>query len=350
MKKTAILFLALILLFSSAVGVYASALSLDAGVEALRAEFEAGAGPAVNGYSIDYSFYSPVKNNDNTKYPLVVWLHGMGDGGEPGKPVQTNNAAQWVSDEYQARFEPAGGAFVFMPRSPEEDRIFWSDDMIVPLRTAIDDFIAKNSDNIDVTRIYVGGYSMGGKMTLKMAAEYPEMFAAAFPICPAWRPSEEVASQSLSEMPIWITSGKPDPLVNYYFMVSQTWKTIVNNSTVKEDCRFSSLSKVCYADGKKAPSGHHSWYSVNNDMFSAENGDYPHMTTVNGAGEAITLTYPDGMISWLSQFTSDYDGKALEPAPADERPEEPEKKSLFDKIADFFRQIFGKSLCAFEKK
>ena len=32
------------------------------------------------------------------------------------------------------------------------------------------------------------------------------------------------------------------------------------------------------------------------------------MNTVDGLGNKVTLTYPDGMISWLSSFTSDYDG------------------------------------------
>ena len=32
------------------------------------------------------------------------------------------------------------------------------------------------------------------------------------------------------------------------------------------------------------------------------------MTTKNGLGEQVTLTYPDGMISWLSSHTSDFDG------------------------------------------
>jgi hypothetical protein len=32
------------------------------------------------------------------------------------------------------------------------------------------------------------------------------------------------------------------------------------------------------------------------------------MKTVNGAGEKISLQYPDGMISWLSGFESNYDG------------------------------------------
>ena len=43
-------------------------------------------------------------------------------------------------------------------------------------------------------------------------------------------------------------------------------------------------------------------------MFSADNGDYPSMKTVDGNGDTVTLTYPDGMISWFSQFTSDFDG------------------------------------------
>ena len=150
---------------------------------------------------------------------------------------------------------------------------------------------------------------MGGKMTLKMAIAYPEMFAAAFPICPAWSPDEE-AFAYIADMPVWITSGKTDPLVNYDFSVTKTFEKLSNVSEVASECRLSVLSKVCFEDGTKCSSGHHAWYSVNHDMFSSENGDYPYMSTVNGLGEAVTLTYPDGMISWLCSHTSDYDGTA----------------------------------------
>ena len=54
-----------------------------------------------------------------------------------------------------------------MPRSHEEQYLYWNDSMIVPLKAAIDDFIAQHRDTIDTTRIYIGGFSMGGKMTLK---------------------------------------------------------------------------------------------------------------------------------------------------------------------------------------
>ena len=47
-------------------------------------------------------------------------------------------------------------------------------------------------------------------------------------------------------------------------------------------------------------------------MFTTENADYHYMTTVNGLGEEVKLTYPKGMISWLSSFKSDYDGKPVD--------------------------------------
>lgn len=337
MKKLIALFLALTCIFSGCVG--ANALSMADGVEALKAEFVACEGPVAGKYSIDYSYFSPVKENDTTKYPLVVWLHGMGDGSEVGKPVQKSNVAYWASDEFQARFKPAGGAFILAARSREENGHFWSDEMLEPLRAAIDAFIAENKDNIDLSRIYVGGYSMGGKMTLKMAVAYSDMFAAAFPICPAWSPSEDLCKY-LADMPIWLTSSKRDPLVNYFMGVSDTWAKITSVSNVAEDCRFSTLTKVCYEDGTKTASSHHAWYAVNHDMFSSENGDYPYMSTVNGVGEDVTLSYPDGMISWLSSHTSDYDGTPIEGKGNIKEGDSTENLIDVNGILDFFRLLF----------
>ena len=337
MKKIIALILALVCAFTCVSG--ASAVSIDSGIDALRNGFVAGEGPVEGKYSIDYSYFSPVKENDSTKYPLVVWLHGMGDGSEVGKPVQKSNVAYWSSDEFQARFKPAGGAFILAARSREESGNFWSDDMTAPLRAAIDDFIAKNKDNIDLTRIYVGGYSMGGKMTLRMAVAYPEMFAAAFPICPAWSPSEELCG-FLADTPVWITSSTRDPLVNYYMAVTPTWEKIVAASNVAEDCRLSTLTKVCYEDGSKTASSHHAWYAINHDMFSAENGAYPYMSTVNGKGEAVELSYPDGMISWLCSHTSDYDGTPIEGTGNITADHSTENMIDVNGIFDFFRLLF----------
>lgn len=309
MKKfiSLILVLACMLIFP----VSTNALSVDNGIEALQENFIFGEGPQEDGFSIDYRYFSPVKENDATKYPLVIWLHGLGDGSDDGVQIEKSEIAYWASDEFQSRFKNAGGAFVLAARSREELGHTWTNEMIEPLRAAIDDFISKNSDNIDVERIYIGGYSMGGKMTLKMAVAYPEMFAAIFPICPAWSPDAEALSY-IADIPVWLTSSKRDPLVSYYFSVNPTWEKLISETSVPENCRFSTLTKVCYATGERTPSSHHAWFSVNYDMFTTENGDYHNMTTVDGTGNEITLTYPDGMISWLSSFSSDYNGKPID--------------------------------------
>ena len=308
-KKFLALIIALITLLST-VNVLSLAGPLDVydspEANAMSGEFVYGVGPEVNGISIDYNYFSPVKKKDKTKYPLVIWFHGLGDGSSVGKQISNSNIAAWASESYQSRFSNAGGAFIIAPRC-DDGNDTWGDKYIVPTRAAIDNFIAENRKNIDVTRIYVGGYSMGGKMTLKMLVAYPEMFAAGFPICPAWVPNE-AATACFKNVPIWMTSGAKDPLVNYYAFAITTWNRIISQSNVADYCRLSTLKKTCFPDGRRAYSAHLAWFSVNNDMFSSTNGDYPEMRTVSGCGDTITLQYPDGMISWLSEFESNYDG------------------------------------------
>lgn len=344
MKKNRILALLLslaLLLGVLPAGAFAAdegALPLSAGLEALQGQFVRGDGPETNGYSLDYRYYSPAKDGDTRKYPLVIWLHGMSEGAYEGKQVINNDIAYWTSAEFQARFEPAGGAYILAPRSPEEQMVFWDDAMVEPLRATIDAFIAENRDTIDVTRIYIGGFSMGGKMTLKMSAAYPEMFAAAFPICPAWNMDAENAA-NLHSLPVWLTSGVMDPLVNYYFSVTPTWNRILSAHDDPASCRFSTLSQVCYPDGSRTSSSHHAWFAVNYDMFSIDNGDYPHMSTVDGTGAAVTLTYPDGMIAWLSQFTSAYDGAPIEGTGSLVLPDEVHNLFSIYTILDFIQTI-----------
>ena len=126
--KKAIAFILAVML----IAVYpagAGALSLEGGIEPIKEQFVFGEGPVAGEYSVDYRYFSPVGKNDTEKYPLVIWLHGMGDGAEEGAQVRKSNIAYWASDEFQSRFEPAGGAFIFAARSKEEDNIFWSHEL-----------------------------------------------------------------------------------------------------------------------------------------------------------------------------------------------------------------------------
>ena len=176
---------------------------------------------------------------------------------------------------------------------------------------------------------------MGGKMTLNMTYAYPDMFAAAFPICPAGSISKDNASK-VADIPYWFVAGKKDPAVNYATGVKPTWENVISANNRPADCRFSTLAEVRNPDGSKTETAHSSWFAVNFDMFSVDNGDYPYMTTENGLGETVTLTYPNGMISWLSQFESSFDGSVAEDAGNFGMP----MRSLFNLIYSFFEKIF----------
>lgn len=323
-KKIIALFLSVLTVGSFAL-CNAGAVSVYDGKTALTEQFLYGEGPNVDGYVIDYRYFSPLKDeteekaNEETtvesaeeetepetpKYPLVVWVHGHSFGQYDGYQIEATPITNWASDEYQARFGESGGAYIMAVRAPEDDGISWNDDLIRPLKFAIDDFILKNSETIDTSRIYIGGFSLGGMMTFKMCMAYPEMFAAIFPICPHIKLEASEAS-SFSSVPVWLVSGKNDALVSYRGKTLKNWKAVVSTTAAAESCRLSTLTDVREPDGSLAPSAHYSWIAVCNDMFSRANGDYPDMITVNGLGKSVTLTYPDGMISWLLQFSSRY--------------------------------------------
>ena len=305
MKKFISLLLVFIIAFSASIAV--NAVDLRKQLDDLRASFKAGEGPVAGDYSVDYMYYSPVKSGDTKKYPLVVWVHGLGDGNYPGEQIEKNYMAFWASSEFQSRFGNVDGAFIIAARSREELGNSWENSMIYPLRAAIDDFIAKNKNNVDLSRIYIGGYSMGGKMVYKMAVAYPEMFAAIFPICPAWSPSK-TQFELIKDIPVWLTSSKKDPIVNYENSVVPGWEKICEVSTVAADCRFTTLGTARLGDGTACKSNHYAWFAVNNDMFAYDNSVYPDSSTVDATGKTVELKNPNGMISWLYSHTSDYDG------------------------------------------
>lgn len=306
MKKSLCLFLSLIMIL----GVCVTAFAADPNeIPALKEKFLDGEGPETDGMTIDYVYYAP-ENPQGAKLPLVVFFHGAGQGAAPRAQIEENNFPLWAGDEIQSRFT-GGGAYLLVPRSHEENGENWSDNHVAAVKAAIDDFIEKNADSIDITRIYVGGFSMGGKMTLKMASSYPGYFAAAFPLCPAYEPTSEQI-EALSDLPLWLMVSRFDIIAGYYTFSKDIWEELCEKTNVPSDCRLTLFGTVKYPDGKKTPSNHHVWFALANDLFAYDGGKYPGAVTTDAEGSEIELVSPDGVVSWLCSYTSDYDGEPLE--------------------------------------
>lgn len=299
MKKiTAVLICILIALSSFAVNGFA--VSEKEGMDALEKQFKSGKS------ILDYVYYSPAEKNDKTKYPLVVWLHGNSSGDYPGHQLDNCNIALWSSEEYQARFVNTGGAYLLLPRYDTSVplTVAW-EGVTSNLKNTIDDFVKKNIDNIDVNKIYIGGYSMGGKMTLRMAAGYPSYFAAAFPISPVYAPNN-MELNNLIDMPIWFFWCKNDDYTSLNPITVRTnWQYLMNISNCKEECRLSVFDTIYNSDySVKTADGkndiHNTWDAVCHDLFMDDGMPQKDMQVKDGNNKTVNLSYPKGLIYWLS--------------------------------------------------
>jgi len=157
------------------------------------------------------------------KVPVVLWLHGAGEGGgEPYRTVTGNKVVALGEVDIQSKL--GGAAYVLVPSCPT----FWMDSgdgTIVDdnqsiygtaLKALVDEFVAAHADTVDSDRIYIGGLSNGGFMTCRMVADYPDFFAAAVACCAPWLgelgTDEEYAAMATT--PLWFVQVDDDALVN----------------------------------------------------------------------------------------------------------------------------------------
>jgi len=168
------------------------------------------------GTTLTYGAFSPKKIT--TKAPLIIWLHGGGEGGtDPTIALMGNMAFNYASPEIQTLF--GEGAFVLAPQTPT----FWmnagegmtrgqvNDIYNAAVFALIDDFVRKNPQ-VDPTRIYVGGCSNGGYMSLKLILEHPSFFTAGYISALAYNNEfiSDAQVQSLKQTPIWFVHAKDD--------------------------------------------------------------------------------------------------------------------------------------------
>ncbi len=176
---------------------------------------------ADNGQSLTYGSFKPVE--DGNKHPLVIWIHGAGEGGKQNEiAVLGNEVTSLYDDKFQ---QVMGGAYVLTPQTETfwltyNENGDWADNpgkdsiYLETLKGLIDQYVADN-ENIDTNRIYIGGCSNGGFMTMDMILNYPDYFAAAFPICEAYLDAgiTDAQLQGIKDLPTWFIYASNDDTV-----------------------------------------------------------------------------------------------------------------------------------------
>ena len=166
---------------------------------------------ATDGMVIPYGLYTPENADDGNKHALVIWNHGVGERGtDPRIALLGNEVTALNSEEFQALFD---GAYVLVPQTPTNS----SGNIVTGKIELIEEVVADENLNVDANRVIVGGCSMGGGQTMSIIFEAPELFAAAYPVCPASSGSGATEEQiaAIADLPIWFTHCINDDTVRF---------------------------------------------------------------------------------------------------------------------------------------
>lgn len=168
--------------------------------------------------TMPYRMLIPEKIKDETKYPLVLFLHGHGERGDDnekqlkyGSLLFSNPANEdeypafvvfpqcdgiaWTEPYNENTFKPGGP----IPKESNEE---------VLVMNLLKELI--NRYPIDTNRVYIMGISMGAIATYDLVVRYPGKFAAAVPICGAINPERLANAKDVS---FYIFQGADDKVV-----------------------------------------------------------------------------------------------------------------------------------------
>ncbi|MBO4730637.1 MAG: dienelactone hydrolase family protein [Bacteroidaceae bacterium] len=132
----------------------------------------------------------------NAHYPLLIFLHGRSLCGRDLAKVKRYGAIDAVARGRSI------DCYIMAPQNPGGS---WNPHKIMN----IVDWAVKNY-NVDTTRIYVYGMSLGGYGTIDLAATYPDRIAAAMALCGGGSVKD---LSGLSKLPLWIVHGTADRAV-----------------------------------------------------------------------------------------------------------------------------------------
>ncbi len=167
-----------------------------------------------------YRLLKPKNYDENQAYPLVLLLHGSGERGNDNKAQLRHGAAVYATDEAMEKYP----CFVMVPQCPvkkgwanmkfdKETEKFQLRNGVRPEMQLVIEALEqlRKTYNIDESRLYITGLSMGGFGTFDICMRKPDLFAAAAPVCGGGDTSKAAL---IKDIPMWIFHGADDNTVS----------------------------------------------------------------------------------------------------------------------------------------
>jgi len=238
-------------------------------------------------YTLNRASFTPEgAEDDGVKNPLIVWLHGAGEGGDDIDITLLGNEVTALADYGIQKYfttDIIKGAYVLAVQSPtmwmDKGDGTYNDDADgkkqiscyeKELFAAIEDYV-KNNKDIDTKRIYLGGCSNGGYMTMNLMFEHGDFFTAFYPICEAYmnRNISDDMIKQVKDYKIWFIHSEDDTTVDplassipsYYRLLKAGAKNI--HFTLYDQVKGTDDPNAIYM-------GHYSWVYAFNDQVKKE--------------------------------------------------------------------------------
>jgi predicted peptidase len=165
----------------------------------------------VQNKELGYALHIPASTKE--KKPLIIFLHGSGEKGTDIELVKVHGPFKYLKTNDL-------DAYLLAPQCPENE--YWDSEVLYRLILKI-----QKENNIDATRIYLTGLSMGGWGAWNLAFAHPEMFAALVPIAGFVDRVPMIENCKVATIPIRIFHGLLDDVVdvNYSIAIYKKLKT-----------------------------------------------------------------------------------------------------------------------------
>ena len=264
--------------------------------------------------TLTYGAYEPeALRTDGKKNPLIIWLHGMGEGGiDVSIELMGNEVVSLIRNDIQSHFTTQGGEkgiYVLAVQCPT----MWMDSSMGfnngnypslysdALKACIDQYIKQNPD-VDPNRVYIGGCSNGGYMTMNMLIRHPKFFAAAYPTCEAYADANisDLQIKQLSQENIWFVQSFDDTTVKPLEYCIPTYKRLMQAGA--KNTWISMFENVTGTDtpGRKLM-GHFSWvYVFNDQVLGAQEQSTADMKPTNNGGGTVAPQGHKNLFEWLN--------------------------------------------------
>ena len=176
---------------------------------AAQDEYERSVFVSSSGDSLNYRLLEPEVMQAGEKYPLVLFLHGVGERGNDNEKQLTHGGQMFLNPVNREKYP----AFVLFPQCPESG--YWAYEnrpqSFIPtqmpvgkempsvfqaVKELLDMYLA--NPQVDKSRVYIMGLSMGAMGTYDMVSRFPDIFAAAVPICGTVNPTRLSAARNVA--------------------------------------------------------------------------------------------------------------------------------------------------------